>query len=352
MGCRGDRPIKNELDVGRFSWSDRLVVEQDDARAGFRRGMMKSDWEPLTDRLFLSWQDSNARVDAIGWRVQLGIERHVAASNRVFCYVRAGEIERAALARMRRLGLAVLRMKRAHARKQAGWAELDPVAEVDRARQHRSGRHDPDARQREDAIDRKPKPLACRAIAHRARRLFEMRTQRVYARAGQRRDRQDLGMRQRCRRDYGFCLPRQILDSLGGCELGLREDDDATIYAEQVEDRQMLKRLRHNPVIDGDCQKGKIDPACTCEHRVNEALVAWNIDEADRLPRSRGHIGEAQVNRDAAGFLILQPVASDARQRFDQSRLAVIDVTGEANNHGSASVDDRSSEGRRMRGSG
>ena len=152
-------------------------------------------------------------------------------------------------------------------------------------------------------------------------------------------------MRQRCRRDYGFCLPRQILDSLGGCELGLREDDDATIYAEQVEDRQMLKRLRHNPVIDGDCQKGKIDPACTCEHRVNEALVAWNIDEADRLPRSRGHIGEAQVNRDAAGFLILQPVASDARQRFDQSRLAVIDVTGEANNHGSASVDDRSSEG-------
>ena len=36
----------------------------------------------------------------------------------------------------------------------------------------------------------------------------------------------------------------------------------------------MLERLRHNPVIDGDCEKRKIDPACAREHRVNEALVA------------------------------------------------------------------------------
>ncbi len=69
MRCRRNRPIKDELDVGLFSRSDRLVVEQDDARAGFRRGMMKSDGEPLADQLFLSWQDANASVDAIGWRV-------------------------------------------------------------------------------------------------------------------------------------------------------------------------------------------------------------------------------------------------------------------------------------------
>ena len=43
----------------------------------------------------------------------------------------------------------------------------------------------------------------------------------------------------------------------------------------------MLERLRHNPVIDGDCQERKIDPACAREHRVNEALVARNINEAD-----------------------------------------------------------------------
>ena len=161
MRCRRNRSIKDELDVGLFSRSDRLVVEQDDARASFGRGMMKSDREPLTDRLFLGWQDADARVDAIGWRVQFGIERHVAAPDRVLCYAWTREIERAALACMRRLGRAVLRMKRPHAREQAGWAELDPVADMDRTRQHRPGRYDPDARQREDAIDREPKPLAC-----------------------------------------------------------------------------------------------------------------------------------------------------------------------------------------------
>ena len=69
-------------------------------------------------------------------------------------------------------------------------------------------------------------------------------------------------MRKRCRRDHGFCLPRHVLDELRGSEVRLRQDDDAAIDAEQVEDRQMLKRLRHDPVIDGDRQKRKIDPTC------------------------------------------------------------------------------------------
>ena len=102
-------------------------------------------------------------------------------------------------------------------------------------------------------------------------------------------------------------------------EIRLRENHRAAIDAEQVENRQMLERLRHNPVIDADCQKRKIDPACAGEHRVDEALVARNVDKADRPPRSRRHVGKAQVNRDAAGLLILQPVASDTRQGFDQS---------------------------------
>ena len=81
----------------------------------------------------------------------------------------------------------------------------------------------------------------------------------------------------------------------------------------------MLKRLRHNSVIDGDCQKRKVDPACAREHRVDEALVPRDIDGSDRLPRSRRHIGEAQVNRDAAGLLVLQLVANNAGQGLDLS---------------------------------
>ena len=40
--------------------------------------------------------------------------------------------------------------------------------------------------------------------------------------------------------------------------------------------------------------------------------------------------GEAQVDRDAARLLFRQPVGVGAGERFDQRRLAVIDMTGGA----------------------
>ena len=153
-------------------------------------------------------------------------------------------------------------------------------------------------------------------------------------------------MRKRSPRDQRFGLSRKALDGFGRSEVRLGEDHRAAIHAQQVENRQMFERLRHDPVIDGDCQKREIDSARAREHRVNETLVAWNINEADPLPGARGHIGEAQIDRDAARLLILQPVAIDARQGFDQRRLAVIDMTGEADNHGRAPVAGRSSDGR------
>jgi hypothetical protein len=62
--CRGgNRPIKDELDVGLFSGSDRPVVKKDDARARFRRGMMKPDREPLPTGFFSVGQDADAGVD-------------------------------------------------------------------------------------------------------------------------------------------------------------------------------------------------------------------------------------------------------------------------------------------------
>ena len=50
-------------------------------------------------------------------------------------------------------------------------------------------------------------------------------------------------------------------------------------------------------------------------------------------PVRRRQIGKAEIDRDAARLLFLQPVAVDAGQRFDQRRLAVIDVAGRADDH-------------------
>ena len=44
-------------------------------------------------------------------------------------------------------------------------------------------------------------------------------------------------------------------------------------------------------------------------------------------------IGEAEIDGDAARFFLLQPVAIDAGQGFDQRGLAVIDMAGGADDH-------------------
>ena len=82
--------------------------------------MMQPHRHPLRQRLLLGGEHAQARVDAIGRRVQVRIEHHVAARDRVLGDAVAGEIERAALPGLAALGRPVLRMDRAHARREAG----------------------------------------------------------------------------------------------------------------------------------------------------------------------------------------------------------------------------------------
>ncbi len=52
------------------------------------------------------------------------------------------------------------------------------------------------------------------------------------------------------------------------------------------------------------------------------------------LPIASRHVGKAEVNGNAARLLFLQAIAVDAGQRFDQSRLAVVDVACSTDDHG------------------
>ena len=100
----------------------------------------------------------------------------------------------------------------------------------------------------------------------------------------------------------------------------------------------MLDRLRLDPVIGGHRQQGEIDPASAGDHGVHEALVARYIDEAENLPRRCGQIGKAEIDGDPARLLLLQPIAVDFRQRFDQSRLAMVDMAGCTDDHGALRI--------------
>ena len=117
-GRRRDRPLQHDLHQRFAAGRDRRVAEQHDAGADFGRGMMQARRHPLRHRLLLGGEQPQGRVDAVGRRVQVGIEHHLAAGDGVLADAVAGKIERAALAGDAVLGRPVLRVERAHARDQ------------------------------------------------------------------------------------------------------------------------------------------------------------------------------------------------------------------------------------------
>ncbi len=122
-------------------------------------------------------------------------------------------------------------------------------------------------------------------------------------------------------------------EPLGRHGIDFGDDDDAIRYAEQVDDRQMFAGLRHDAVVGGDNKQREVNAACAGQHGMHETLVTGNVDEAEDVAVSDRKIGEAEVDRDPACLLLLQPIGIDTRQGFDERGLAMIDMTGGADDH-------------------
>ncbi len=96
----------------------------------------------------------------------------------------------------------------------------------------------------------------------------------------------------------------------------------------------MLKRLGLHAVIGRDRQNRVVDASGAGEHGVHKALVARNVNKADRPPCRHGHVSETKVNCDAASLLFLEAIALDSSQRPHQSCFAVVDMPSEPDDHG------------------
>ena len=108
---------------------------------------------------------------------------------------------------------------------------------------------------------------------------------------------------------------------------------------QQPADVEMLARLRHDRLIGRDDEDDEVDAADAGEHVLHEALVAGDVDERD-VDAVDDLVGEAEVDGDAAGLLFLQPIGIGAGQRQDQRALAVIDVSGGADDYRSHGAHD------------
>jgi hypothetical protein len=104
------------------------------------------------------------------------------------------------------------------------------------------------------------------------------------------------------------------------------EGDDTVLDLQEIENRQMLKGLGHGPFVGGDDQEGRVDAADSSQHVLDEALMARNVDDADRGAAGQGEPGEAEIDRHLARLFLGETIRVDAGQGLDEGRLAVIDV--------------------------
>src|SRR4029077_8024053 len=75
-----------------------------------------------------------------------------------------------------------------------------------------------------------------------------------------------------------------------------------------------------------DHEQVEVDAARTGDHRAHESLVTRHVDDGYLAAVGKLERRVAELDRDAARLFLRQPVGVRSGQRFDETRLAVVDV--------------------------
>ena len=182
------------------------------------------------------------------------------------------------------LGGLVVHLDASHAHLAPARLDDEPVARADAARPEGAGDDGADPAERERAVDREAGRAVGRAAPGRAGHPVEGRAQGVEPKPRPRRHLDDLrvGM-------------RAVVEELGDAEAGelravvvdqvaLGQRDHAVADAEQLHDRGVLARLRHDAVVRGHDEQEEVDPGRAGDHRPDEALVAGTSTTDSRRP--------------------------------------------------------------------
>ena len=233
-----------------------------------------------------------------------------------------GEVHRHALAGFGPVDLAIVHLDASRARAEARGLDPQLVARADRARPERPGDDGPDTREAERAVDVEPRRPARPLVHDRGRAPFERGAQIVEPVAGLGAHGDDLRLGNELLRLGERELERLLVDGVR-----LRHRDDASVDAEQAQDREVLVRLRPRALARVDHEQEEVDPGRTGDHRPHEPLVPGDVDEREPLPARQLQLRVAELDRDPARLLLGQPVGVLAGQRADEPGLAVVDVT-------------------------
>ena len=259
---------------------------------------------------------------------ELGRRQPVAPADVVT--VEAAQVHAGAAAGVHHLGLVVVHLDAAHAGAGAAGLDGQHVSRADLARPQGAGDHRADALEREDAVHGQAGRAAAAARLGAARGALERGQQVVQAAPVPGAHGDDLAaVVGRGLEELAHVRFRQLQQFLvHDVRLGQRHDPVA--HAQQLDDGQVLHRLRHDAVVGGDDQQEEVDAGRPGHHGAHEALVARHVDHAQPGARRQLQLRVAELDGDAALLLLAQPVGVLAGEPRDERRLAVVDVTGGA----------------------
>ena len=179
------------------------------------------------------------------------------------------------------------------------------------------------------SIGKRNTPVCARGGERLVDRAAQRGAQLVEALAGRRRHRHDRRALEERPADRGAHVGGHHREPIVVDEIALGQHDHAAPDVEQLADVEVLAGLRHHAFVGGDHQADQVEPGGARDHRLDEPLVARNIDHRDAAtlelePR------EAELGRDPARLLDRQPIGVGPGERAHERRLAVIDVPGRA----------------------
>ena len=245
------------------------------------------------------------------------------------------EVERRAVARRDLAQAPVVGLDGADARPDRSRQHLDLLALRQAPAGEGAGHDRAGALHREDPVDPEAGPLPVPCGGGRVQHPVELGLQIVQAGPGRGRDREHGGVAQRRPCDALPHAGHDGLQRLGIDEVRLRDDDDRGRDPEEVEDVQVLLRLRLPALVGRHDEDGGVDGADPRQHVADEPLVTRDVDDPHLPARRQLEPGETQVDGEAPALLLLEAVRVDAGQRLDERALAVVDVTGRRNDvHG------------------
>ena len=123
------------------------------------------------------------------------------------------------------------------------------------------------------------------------------------------------------------------LEPVGVDQVGLGDDGNAGRDAQVLEHREVLERLRHDPLVRGDDQQREVDargPATMV--RTKSSWPGTSTTPAVR-PSPSGSGAKLRSIVMPAPPLLREAVHGLAGERRDQRRLPVVDVTRGADDH-------------------